>query len=258
MTAHRGCMNTITESAFKVDSGRTDPLSHLHEYCTWHFGPNHWAVPPQCTCLTKPAHFSCVSLTSHWQPLTTHTYTKHAAYYTHTHTEYAAYYTHIHQACCLLHTHTLSMLLTTHTHTKHAAYSTHTKHADLLTRETVNPTMPHLATWRFYAGDSANLLCTLVRWYSASGDDLVTISRCPMSIGASASSSSSLSSLELLELRRDLAASCESSWPCMAVRNCNKRFILEIVSKLVLYAQSHLIYFIFNNVYVLKSVYIQF
>ena len=104
MTAHRGCMNTITESAFKVDSGRTDPLSHLHEYCTWHFGPNHWAVPPQCTCLTKPAHFSCVSLTSHWQPLTTHTYTKHAAYYTHTH-----------WVCCLLHTHTPSMLLTAHT-----------------------------------------------------------------------------------------------------------------------------------------------
>lgn len=42
------------------------------------------------------------------------------------------------------HTHTPSMLLTTHT--KHAAYSTHTEHADLLTKETVNPTMPHLAT----------------------------------------------------------------------------------------------------------------
>ena len=293
MTAHRGCMNIVTESAFKVDSGRTDPLSHLYEYCTWRFGPNHWAVPPQCTCLTKPAHFSCVSLTSRWQPLTTHTYTKHAAYYTHTHTPSMLLTTHTHTPSMLLttHTHTPSMLLTTHTHTPSMLLTTHTHTPSmLLTAHTLSmliswqgrqwipqchtsPPSPTIhqsiwalhdqnsnhiclktilqqashskaqldwseedamqlcmlteGTWRFYAGDSANLLCTLVRWYSASGDDLVTISRCPMSIGASASSSSSLSSLELLELRRDLAASCESSWPCMAVRNCNKRFILE-------------------------------
>ena len=117
MTAHRGCMNIVTESAFKVDSGRTDPLSHLYEYCTWRFGPNHWAVPPQCTCLTKPAHFSCVSLTSRWQPLTTHTYTKHAAYYTHTHTP---------SMLLTTHTHTPSMLLTTHTHTPSMLLTTHT------------------------------------------------------------------------------------------------------------------------------------